>query len=136
MKNKKACSPKRRGFTIIEILIVVAIIAILAAAVMVSIGESRKKARINSAKTSLKTALTIIISCNDSSGAVNPPNASESGANKICPGINGAFWPKLGNGYQYITSPAGNYTSNCKFKVDTNGDSADLNCDCVKQNCQ
>lgn len=137
MQNKKACSLKRRGFTLIEILVVIAIIAILVTAVMVSIGESRKKARINSTITSVRSALPIIISCNDiiPTGHINFPAGSETGATLICQETAGSFWPKLVVGYEYAAG--GDYTGDCRFEISTNGDrAANIVCDCVKQACQ
>lgn len=127
---------KNKGFTLIEILVVVAIIALLATAIMVSIGESKRKARINSAKTSLQSALPAVISCNDSKGIINRPSGSETGDTEICQGniTPGSKWPKLPIGYDYISSE--NYSADCNFKVSvTNGDRSDLICDCVKQSC-
>jgi len=127
MKNKS-------GFTLIELLIVVAIIGILAAVILVSVNQSRKNARVNGAKTSLKTALPIIIACLDSGGTANVPNAS--GGNQICSTVAGSNWSVLINNYQYKTV---NFTNSnaCNFTVSTNNDTpADLTCDCASQICK
>lgn len=125
----------RAGFTLIELLIIVSIIALLATAILVSVNQSRKNARINAVKTSLKTTLPVVVSCNDSGGKINLPQDSETGNKQICDLISGAFWPKLNYGYTYVSG--GNYTVNCNFQIDTNGDTAqNLTCSCAKQSCQ
>ncbi len=136
MRNERACSPERRGFTLIEILVIVAIIAILVTAIMVSIGESRKKARISSVLTSAKSALPIIVSCNDLSptGHINFPSGTETGTMLICQEIAGSFWPKLLSGYTYADS--GDYTENCNFEITTVDRAANIKCSCEKQSCQ
>ncbi|MEK7598202.1 MAG: prepilin-type N-terminal cleavage/methylation domain-containing protein [Patescibacteria group bacterium] len=126
---------KKPGFTLIEILIVVAIIAILVSAILVSINNSRKKARINSAKTSVRSALPIIVSCKDSGGIVSFP-ANPMGGNRICnTGYDSSFWPPLVSNYQY---GGGVYDSkDCNFQILTNGESnPDIACDCNSQMCQ
>ena len=53
-RKKSLSSPHpRAGFTLVEILVVVAIISLIASVVLVSMGESRKEARDAAIKTSL-----------------------------------------------------------------------------------
>lgn len=133
---------KKKGFTLIELLIVVAIIAMLATAILMGLSRSRKDARINSSKTSLKTVLPAIISCRDSSGTVVVPSNVETGTKAICNPSNNfsnSFWPQLSGGYQYIAG--GNYSVNCNFKVSTNQDvtllgNTFLTCSCDNQLCE
>lgn len=123
----------RKGFTFIEILVVVAIIAILATAIMVSIIESRRKARINGTITSLRSTLPIIVSCNDY--PLQKVGRPENGDKQICPVKSpDSLWPELPAGYAYLGE---DYDGDCEFTISTNGDRAtDIVCDCVKQTCQ
>lgn len=126
---------RRRGFTLIEILIIIIIIGILASAILVSINQSSKNARINSAKTSLRSVLPAIIACKDGGGNVNNP----SGETDICAsavGLSSSKWPTLSYGYVYVAGGIYN-SANCSFQVSTNGDTAsNLACSCASQICQ
>lgn len=125
-------SKKKKGFTLIEILVVVAIIAILATAIMVSISESRRKARINGTITSLRSTLPIIVSCNDD--PLKSVGRPENGERQICPDKSpDSLWPELLPGYAYA---GGDYTENCNFRISTNDRTTDIVCNCVKQTCQ
>jgi prepilin-type N-terminal cleavage/methylation domain-containing protein len=121
VENKKA-------FTLIEILMVVSIIAILASVILVSVNQSRKNARINSAKSTLKSAMTAVVACNDG-GTATPP---DGGGGAIC---GTATWPVLQWGYQYESG--GDYTADCNFSISTNGDTTNpIRCTCQSQLCQ
>lgn len=118
---------RKRGFTFIELMVVVGIITLLVTIILVNISQSRQKARINSAKTSLKTALPAIMECKNNYGHVSTPTAGED----ICTtmvGLTGAKWPKLPKGYIY------GIVSGTAFKV--SGDSITLSCDYLTQLCE
>ena len=67
----------KQGFTLIEILVVIAITGILAAVVLVSMSSYRSKARSSKALASLSSAIPSIISCWGNGGTVTvPPNNS------------------------------------------------------------
>ncbi|MFZ2975682.1 MAG: type II secretion system protein [Candidatus Moraniibacteriota bacterium] len=129
MLNKKA-------FTLIELLMIIAIIGILATAILVSINQSRKNARINGAKTSLKSVLPAIIACKDGGGAVNNPIGGTDICNPASAGLANSKWPTLSYGYAYVAGGTFN-SSNCAFQISTSGDTtSNLVCSCVTQNCQ
>lgn len=128
------------GFTFIEIMIVIAIIAIVAAAVLYSVGQARENTRVNGAKTSLKAVLPIIASCADSGGVVNVPVGAETGAKLVCTTTPGTFWPQLSHGYVYA---GGSYNSDtCTFQISTDSDvvvssgQTHFICTCATQVCQ
>lgn len=122
MKNKK-------GFTLIEILIVVSIIMILSSIILVNINNSRKNARIKSAMTSAQSSLNIIVSCNDAEGTVTvPPVAGDQICDIIHPD---SKWAPLPSGYTY--DGTGDFSHECDFNV--NGDGATINCQCETMAC-
>jgi prepilin-type N-terminal cleavage/methylation domain-containing protein len=102
-KNKKACPSGlpagrqgRRGFTIIEILVIVAIIGILVSIILVSMLGSKEKAQDNSAFTSFKSVAAPAFMClTGGPGAqlTNPPTENYN----ICniPAVPDSNWPDL-----------------------------------------
>lgn len=125
---------KKKGFTLIELLIIVAIIIILAVFILVSMNQSKKNARLNNAKTTLKNAILMVIACNDAGSLVNAPSGTENGSKDVCPITPNSHWPTLQGGYTY--NAGGDFTSNCSFSINTNGDSAaNLTCRCFTQTC-
>ena len=127
MKNIK----NKTGFTLIELLIIIFIIALLAAVILVSINQSRVKARINATKTSLRSVLPAIVACRNSGGLVSSPVEKT----EVCPsgvGLTGSKWPELKYSYAY----AGYNPATCVFEVSISNDGPNLICDCVKQICE
>lgn len=87
---------QEKGFTLIEILIVVAIIAILAGVVLVSATAYRSRARSARAQAQASSALPSMVSCaaNKGWGSVNGP--SGSGGGYICGSdSNYGLWPDM-----------------------------------------
>jgi len=69
-KNKQACLADRQGFTLVELLLVMAIIGILAGVIFVTTAPSRKKARITTFKQNMKDLVTASSLCVDSEGVI------------------------------------------------------------------
>ncbi|KKR21367.1 MAG: hypothetical protein UT50_C0009G0026 [Candidatus Moranbacteria bacterium GW2011_GWA2_39_41] len=136
---KRNIFESKSGFTFVEIMVIVIIIALLATAILVSIDQGRKNARINAAKTSLKAVLPAIIACKDSGGIVSSPPVADANVCATAVGLVGAKWPELKYGYAY---GSGTYDSvACDFIVDTGSDETKsgntfLTCSCAKQICE
>ena len=126
---------KKKGFTLIELMIVIMIIAILALVIIVSTVQTKRNARLNNTKTSLKGAILAIVSCNDSGNPVNVPVGNTEDGNKIvCSSLPKARWPQLQGSYSYVAG--GNFSANCDFQINTNGDSSgNLRCTCASGRC-
>ena len=72
-------SSQKRGFTLIEVVIVVAVIGILAAVVLASVGEARKKARDTQRKSDLQQIQLALRLYKDTNGTY-PPSGCGNGA--------------------------------------------------------
>jgi len=92
-----------KGFTMVEILIVMSIIAILATVLFVSLGNQRQRARVAGAVAAVKSAMPITLTCVSIDGTVQPPDVS--GGNPICSGSPespaDSVWPVLSNNCHY-----------------------------------
>jgi len=108
--------PNFRGFTLIEILLVIAIIAILATIVFVGTAGQRQRARMTGAVASVKSAMTPAMACISLDGEIQEP--AETGGNAICSGSSeiseSITWPVLPNNCFYCDMPyEGTITFRC-----------------------
>lgn len=138
-KNKKILKmfTKNKGFTLIEMLVVVAIVGILSATVLAALGPSRDKAKDARITSSIKQGLVIAESAYDSNSATHYSSiaangdaidasgvtnvevkklasdvANQGGALKISVANNSiAFYSTINSGGNYCSDSAGNTTS-------------------------
>jgi len=69
-KNKKNMPSFNQGFTLVELLLVIAIIGILAAVLFVSLGAQRKRARVATFKENMRGLVTAATACHDAGGSI------------------------------------------------------------------
>ncbi|MDD5464247.1 MAG: type II secretion system protein [Candidatus Moranbacteria bacterium] len=101
----------KKAFTLIELLIVIAIIGILAGAILVSMSTAQDKARLGGGKTTMKSALTYVILCISAS---KPLLGYSSGGN-ICSeaSVTDAKWPAEPNGCSSFAAAGNLFTGTC-----------------------
>lgn len=105
----------RNGFTLIEMLVVFAIVGILAGAVIVSMERYGVKARTSQVEALASSLLPKFIACYTSGNKVIKPPANSTSSTPICEDQSGTdlegygYWPKpdfgdegLPKGYEYV----------------------------------
>jgi prepilin-type N-terminal cleavage/methylation domain-containing protein len=132
---------KNKAFTLIEIMVAIAIMAILAGTVLVSMKSYGARSRSTKALAQLSSAIPSMISCWGNGGNVNQPNAV--GGNDICRGLSSyGQWPTASGDYRYNSDGSTSCgMGNCIDKsqwwvyVESDGDNTKACCNMTVNGC-
>lgn len=134
----------RKGFTLLELLIVIAVIGVLAATIFVSLDTSRQKTHRSSALASLRSAMPVLLACSDSGGYGYTDDAVLAGkyvcqlsasGNNLKSGFP-AVWPTLSasGGWIYGTPTGALSTGNYQYTATKSGQTT-ITCSTATANC-
>ena len=118
MKNKKLTISHfalviNKGFTLIEMLVVISIIGVLASLVLVSYSGAQKQARDTQRKSDLKQYQNVLENYSNTHSGLYPVVAAATNVSSMCStlglGVNGtcANDPKIQNAYYYLSNASG-----------------------------
>lgn len=103
MQIQRVIPKGKRGFTLIEILLVIVIIGILATVIFVAVGNQRQKARVNAALQTAGSVVAISHECYFRNETISSPVAGSD----ICTEVQ-AQWPEItADGCEYDLSESG-----------------------------
>ena len=130
MQNKKIVAKGRRGFTLIEILLVLVIIGILASVVFAMIGNS-DNAKLKATLSTAKSVLTYAQECSFKGNTLTEPTDTHNGGDPICSDSD-SNWPGLSvSDCDYSVTGDYTYEVNC-----TSIDDKYIKCDAINGYCR
>jgi prepilin-type N-terminal cleavage/methylation domain-containing protein len=92
-RRSKKMRKNKKAFTLIELLIVIAIIGILASVILVSLNEARTKAKISALQSAGKQIADTFHACEVAGGKITTPDSVTTPTNDICTIPSGTVWP-------------------------------------------
>lgn len=126
-KNKKA-------FTLIELMVAIAIIGVLSAVVLVSVKEYGQKARGSRAKAQASSAIFPLVSCFTNGGTKNDP--ATYGGNNICSyGSGYGTWPSTDAIKYSYSAVTGSSAGSWFFVISSSADGIYICCNSTMNSC-
>ena len=129
----------KKGFTLVELLVVIAIIGILASVVLVSLTSAREKAQRASALASLSSMMPELIVCDDDGGFAR----TNTTATNVCTTVinnatplagHNVTWPTLSGSWVY-GNPTGTLALDTYVYTATKATQATITCTLLTGSC-
>lgn len=141
VKNKN-----KKGFTFIELLIVIAILGILASIIMVNLRSAKARGQEASAKSTARSIIASLIDCKSDDGVAILGNPAADETTLVCctdgscsaaaAGHENLFWPSLTSvGYTYVYGGGSLDNDSYIFQLTKTGQ-ATITCSMTTNNCQ
>jgi len=91
---------KIAGFTLVELLLVVAIIGILASVIFMGMGSTRQRARAVSAMETQSSVMGLAVDCYLKNKGIVPISGNSGGSGRVCE-LHNDNWPEINESCKY-----------------------------------